>query len=158
MRVASFQTAPVFGRSALTVETPRADSARQMLRTLDGADQQTPVMLVHGSDQAELSPEVQNFLRVAVKALLDGEHVTLVLGAVDKAMEISSQEAADLLNVSRPHVVKLAREGLLAHRKVGNRHRFSLAEVLTYRQVAAAARDQALAALSPARGYTAADF
>ena len=158
MRVTSFQTAPVFGRSALTVKTPTAQSARQVLRTLDATDQHEPVLLVHGRDQAELSIEVQDFLRAAVKALLDGEHVTLVLGAVDEAMEISSQEAADLLNVSRPHVVKLARQGLLAHRKVGNRHRFPLAEVLTYRQAAASVRDQALAALSPPQGYTVADF
>jgi excisionase family DNA binding protein len=43
---------------------------------------------------------------------------------------VTSQQAADLLNVSRPHVVKLARDGGLRRVRVGNRHRFRLEGVL----------------------------
>lgn len=35
-----------------------------------------------------------------------------------------------MLNVSRPFVVKLAKDGYLPHHMVGNRHRFYLADVL----------------------------
>lgn len=72
--------------------------------------------------------------------------------------EVTSQEAADLLNVSRPFVVKLAREGVLKHRKVGNRHRFALADVLEFEARQAAVREEALAALVPEAGYSDQDF
>ena len=71
---------------------------------------------------------------------------------------ISSQEAADLLNVSRPFVVKLADTGQLAHHMVGNRHRFSLVDVLAHAEHMRTERTEALAALAPAGGYTAEDF
>lgn len=72
--------------------------------------------------------------------------------------ELTSQEAADLLNVSRPYVVKLARDGVLPHHRVGNRHRFALADVLEHRGHMRATAEEALTALAPSDGYTAADF
>ena len=77
-------------------------------------------------------------------------------GQVDT--ELTSQEAADLLNVSRPYVVKLARDGVLPHHRVGNRHRFALADVLEHRGRMRATTEEALIKLAPADGYTAADF
>nr|WP_246401819.1 helix-turn-helix domain-containing protein [Jiangella mangrovi] len=73
-------------------------------------------------------------------------------------VELTSQQAADLLNVSRPHVVKLARTGELPHRMVGNRHRFDLEDVLEYERRQREVRDRALAAIVPEDGYTAEDF
>jgi excisionase family DNA binding protein len=63
-----------------------------------------------------------------------------------------------VLNVSRPHVVKLAREGILPHRMVGNRHRFLGSDVRVSRQHEAARRSEVLAGLAPEGGYTAGDF
>ena len=55
-------------------------------------------------------------------------------------------------------MVKLARDGVLAHHRVGNRHRFTLADVLDYRDQLRGVREEALTELAPADGYTAADF
>ena len=73
-------------------------------------------------------------------------------------VELSSQEAADLLNVSRPHVVKLARTGALPHRMVGNRHRFRVSDVEEYDQRQTELRREALASITPERGYIEGDF
>jgi excisionase family DNA binding protein len=58
--------------------------------------------------------------------------------------EITTQEAADLLNVSRPYLVGLIEKGELPARKIGPRRRLLLADVLTYRSETKAKRRKAL--------------
>ena len=62
--------------------------------------------------------------------------------------EISTQQAAELLNVSRPYLVKLVESGALPHRKVGPRRRLHLEDVLTFRARLDAQRQAALQALA----------
>ena len=93
-----------------------------------------------------------------VTGALDRGATVTVTEANELETELTSQEAADLLNVSRPYVVKLAREGVLPHHRVGNRHRFTLTDVLEHRARMRATTEEALAELAPADGYTAADF
>lgn len=57
--------------------------------------------------------------------------------------ELSSSEAAGLLNVSRPHLVKLLERGELPYRMVGAHHRVLAADVLAYRAARSAQRRHA---------------
>ncbi|HUO38419.1 MAG TPA: helix-turn-helix domain-containing protein [Mycobacterium sp.] len=47
-------------------------------------------------------------------------------------MTLTTQQAADLLGVSRPTVVRLIKSGELAAERIGNRHRLVLDDVLSY--------------------------
>ena len=63
-----------------------------------------------------------------------GEHLRVI--ADDE--EITTQQAADLLDVSRPYLVGLVDRGEIPSGKVGARRRLKLADVLLYRSTMAA--------------------
>lgn len=58
--------------------------------------------------------------------------------------ELTTQQAADILKVSRPYFVKLLTEGKLPYRAVGSRRRVLLADLLRYRESETIARHEGL--------------
>jgi excisionase family DNA binding protein len=76
-----------------------------------------------------LPDSVRQLLGALIVELAKGNAVSIV----SRGREITTQEAADLLNVSRPYLVKLVDAGQLPCRRVGNRRRVPLEAVLAYR-------------------------
>ena len=149
---------PVTGR-LVKLGTIDRDGARVLEQVITGASEVT--ISTGAGKTVTLTGALLSVLRNVAAALERGESVTVLgedTGADLEGAVISSQEAADLLNVSRPFVVKLAKTGQLAHHMVGNRHRFNLADVLAYAEQMRTERSEALAVLAPAGGYTAEDF
>jgi excisionase family DNA binding protein len=100
--------APDAASRGLRVQVP---GARGKMRTLD------------------LPAAAATLLREMLKEMSAGNSVTLV--SVES--ELTTQQAADLLNVSRPYVVGLIEKGVLPVRMVGNQRRLPLKDVLVYK-------------------------
>lgn len=62
--------------------------------------------------------------------------------------ELTTQQAADYLNVSRPFLIGLIDRGEIAHRMVGRHRRLRFADLLTFEQASATRRKQALAEMA----------
>jgi len=96
------------------------------------------------ADRVELSLRVGN--GSAEKLILPGNVMQLLLDILSEIgkgnaislvpihQELSTQEAANLLNVSRPYIVSLLEKGALPHRKVGAHRRVLASDLLAYKQ------------------------
>jgi excisionase family DNA binding protein len=84
--------------------------------------------------------------------LLDNILSELALGNAVKVVpihaELTTQEAADLLNVSRPHLVKLLDEGIIPHTKTGRHRRVRFADLMAYKELRDRASREAMAELA----------
>ena len=95
-------------------------------------------------DRIELPERVHAVLKRVVEAMLMGRAVTLA----PQSMILTTQQAADLLGVSRPTVVRLISDNQIAADRVGNRHRLQLDDVLAYKESRRARQYDALSETS----------
>ena len=85
--------------------------------------------------QVELPTSALRLLLDILAELAEGNAVKVV----PVHAELTTQEAADMLNVSRPHLVKLLEEGGLPFHKTGKHRRVRFADLMQFK----AQRDQA---------------
>ena len=74
-------------------------------------------------------PAVKLLLEI-IDQIAEGNALTLI----PEHARLTTQEAADLLNVSRPFFVKLLESGEIPFLKVGNRRRILIDDVLQYKE------------------------
>ena len=120
--------------TALTLERtvlPPEESLDKLVALLGpiGAEPTATVSGPNGEHMV-LPPEVFAVLRDVVQAMAHGQAVTIV----PVHQRLTTQEAADLLGISRPTVVKLLESGEIAFERPGHHRRVRLADVLAYRQ------------------------
>jgi excisionase family DNA binding protein len=94
----------------------------------------------------DLPPVVMELLVDILKETAAGKAVSLV--SVER--EITTQQAATLLNVSRPYLVGLIEKGELPARMVGSQRRLPLQDVLAYKAENRARRRTALQEMAAA--------
>jgi excisionase family DNA binding protein len=77
-----------------------------------------------------LPESVRRLLTHLLTEMSHGNAVTLI----PMHSEMTTQEAADYLNVSRPYVVKLIETRALPHHKVGTHRRIRFSDLRTYKE------------------------
>lgn len=98
-----------------------------------GADR--PFFLQARGDNRHKTVIIPSTVAGAVLRALEelGEGRALVLDSLDE--ELSTQEAADLLQVSRPYLIEnLLETGEIPFHRVGNRRRIRLSDVMRYKR------------------------
>jgi excisionase family DNA binding protein len=90
-------------------------------------------------DRVELTEQLHEILKRVVQALSHGQSISILT----RDQEISTQQAAEILGLSRPTVVRLIEDGELhAHVPGSVRRKLRLADVLAYREELRARRNR----------------
>ena len=112
--------------------------------TLGEADLDALQHALAGGEAVELPDRLHAVLEAIVRQLRLGNGVSVV----PLHAELSTFEAAEILNVSRPFLIKRLDAGEVPFHMVGTHRRLKLADVLAYRDRLAAQADTALAAMT----------
>jgi len=126
---------PTDKESALAAET-----GRQIASVIHEAETVSAHFGPKGAATVELPVAAVRLLLDILKQMARGNAVTLM----PVHTELTTQQAADLLNVSRTHLVQLLDEEKIPHRKVGTHRRVRAEDVLAYRRETERARRRAL--------------
>jgi len=110
-----------------------AASSRQLAAFLTSKLETQRIELVDESQQREVVELPTFALRLLGEILSE-----LALGNAVKVVpihaELTTQEGADMLNVSRPHLVKLLDNGVLPHTKTGRHRRIKFTDLMAYKE------------------------
>lgn len=112
------------------------DQAREVLHALQGH----PRITTDDGTVLDLPESVLEALAEFLEAAAEGERALVLRSPED----LTTEQAAAVLGVSRPTVVRLVESGKLPARLVGTHRRLALRDVLAYREASAEKRSNAL--------------
>ena len=123
-----------------------ADASRRLFRLLGANLSETCIVRFESApgEPLVLPAAVVRLLGALLTELTKGNAVTLM----PHHAELTTQEAADLLNVSRPFLVSLLVNGQLPFHKVGTHRRVRFSDLLIYRRRRDAESEEALRELA----------
>jgi excisionase family DNA binding protein len=134
---------PLVERTVLPPERP--ERLGGVLAALASRPSGRPALVSADGERLELPPEVFQILRDVVEALAQGLAITIA----PHQTVLSTSEAAEILGVSRPTLVRLLESGEIPFEQPGRHRRVRLADVLAYseraRRQRAAVLDQMVA-------------
>lgn len=123
--------------------------AKESSRRLAALDDSAPLRLSILQDPSregtfDLPPSAVRLLVRILEEMALGNAVTLI----PIHAEVTTQEAADILNISRPSLIHLLEEGHIAYRRVGTHRRVRLDSLIAHKRQIEADRRAVLAELA----------
>jgi excisionase family DNA binding protein len=133
-----FFTMPEAARleAAISEEPSEHAAPEQSHEELQNAEEAPPAtwsaftIILPDGNRLDLPPSVARGLFVMLSALSEGGAVAVVPMATD----LTTQEAANLLGVSRPYLIRLVNQGRIPCEWVGSHRRIRVEDVLAYRR------------------------
>ena len=123
------------------------ENERPALNQIEGVLEnvrRVPKLVGPDGEEIELPQSLFVMLRQIVHYLLNGRAVTIV--PLNK--ELTTQEAADILNVSRPYLIKILEEGVIPYTKIGTHRRIRFVDLMVYKKYRDEKRKKGLAELT----------
>lgn len=133
------QTEPVVADEA---ESTIAKTAAERMKAVAGARQDIKIVVQNNPNIVVPLPAraVELIYRV-LAAMADGVPISVI----PHEAELTTQQAADFLNVSRPFLVKMLDEKKIAHRIVGRHRRVKFADLMAFEKESRRERENAIA-------------
>ncbi len=100
-----------------------------ILNHLDGGQAQFVLEDKSSDYRIELNEDIYNLLRCVLIDLSQNRAVQIL----PRDMIFTTVQAAEFLQVSRPHLIKLIDEGKIAHQMVGTHRRVKLEDLIKYK-------------------------
>lgn len=131
----------------MTKKTPIQVSTRpsetlsiKRLERILNAEKSQPRLVGSNGEEILLPESVYTALQKVIHAMASGQAITIV----PQDQEMTTQQAADFLNVSRPYLIKLLEQGEISYNKVGSHRRVCSQELIAYKKQRNAERRQHL--------------
>lgn len=128
-------------------ERAAANQLRQILAAHATSDTDQRLRVLDDTGKAAeiiLAPALSGLLMDLLRYIGQGDAVTLV----PVSQMLTTQQAADILNVSRPFLVALLEKGDIDHVTVGRHRRIKAENLFAYKKARDAKRSDALSALA----------
>lgn len=119
------------------IEKPTRQDQQLALASLSGVKRaiagQDPtdavrIRIQESGEALSLPRKALELLSFILSNMAEGKAISLI----PSEAEVTTQQAADMLNVSRPHLVKLLEQGEIPFKKVGSHRRVLLEDLLKY--------------------------
>ncbi len=104
-------------------------SIQELERTLKDEDSPAKLVVANG-EQITIPESVYQVLRTVVQAMASGHAITVVT----QQPEMTTQQAANYLNVSRPYLIKLLEQCEIPYITVGSHRRVIFEDLKKYKQ------------------------
>ena len=111
-------------------ETERAKKFSRILAREFASAESVKIQREDSDESIEIPRQVFNVLMRLLSVMSEGKAFSLI--PMDK--ELTTQQAADILNVSRPYLNKILDLGEIAHRKVGRNRRIKFSDLMEYKK------------------------
>jgi excisionase family DNA binding protein len=127
-----------------TDERASANNLRKIIASQGASEAKLKVHLETGLAEIVLAPALSGVLMELLRYIGNGDAVTLV--PVSKML--TTQQAADILNVSRPFLVDLLENEAIPHTKVGRHRRIKADDLFAFKAKRDSDRSAALSDLA----------
>ncbi len=119
-----------------TLVTPEPDEEEELVVL----DREIKEIVAHGARTAKLVSADGEAIDIpasafhALELVVDGMAHGQTMLLMPQGKELTTQQAADLLHISRPHVIKLLEKDEMPFHRVGSHRRIRIEDVLAYRE------------------------
>jgi excisionase family DNA binding protein len=120
---------PIFPLAGEEQQVHRLSAALQQNGTSQNEDKRAKLVSPSG-EELELPASVYKILVRVVRQMDQGNGITII----PVHAELTTQQAADLLNVSRPYLISLLEKEEILFHKVGRHRRIRLDDLLNYKE------------------------